>query len=322
MRSLPAMPTLGVQLRRRMLLSYSAVLVATYSLVLIDWGGPHDLRGEALAALVCVVGLLVSLPPRLRGVRYALALACACGAPVAALLFHELIVAQVWSLMPLIFIAMFVRSWHRPTIARIVVALVAAAAVAGLLVAPADVPGLWLILFPGCIAGTAEVFGWLHGTLIQAALRDPLTAVWNRAGLEREADEVIARAARRGHPVAVIVLDIDEFKKINDSAGHQEGDRVLVRVAQFWASRLPAPGVIGRIGGDEFVVVVPDCDEHRAQQLADELGAGGPVAVSTGVAVGRLHDSGAFADLLSQADRDLYRRKRARKQASATAERE
>ena len=316
------MPTLGAPLRRRMLLTYSAVLLATYSLVLVDWDGPYDLRGEALAALLCVVALLVILPAQLRGPRYVLALACACAAPIAALLFHEFIVAQVWSLMPLIFIAMFVRSWHRPATARAVVLVVAAATVTGLLVAPADVPGLWLILFPGCIIGTAEVFGWLHGTLIAAALRDPLTAVWNRAGLEREADEILARAARRGAPVAVIALDIDEFKKINDHDGHQEGDRVLVRLAEFWTSQLPGQAVIGRIGGDEFVVVVPDCRQDQAQSLADELGAEGPTPVSTGVAVGWIHDSNTFPDLLADADRDLYRRKRAHREASAAAERD
>lgn len=307
------MPVLNTVLRRRMLLIYLIAGLSMYILAIVTAFGRADARGEWISAVVTALGLVVALPRPLCGWRYTAALACACIAPLAAVLGHREPAAQVWALIPLILIAVFVRSWHRPTSARLIGGVLAAGICFAMWVAPAPVPPLWFLLFPVCILGAAEVLGLLHTALIEAALRDPLTAVWNRAGLNRELDDLLPRARRRGEALAVIVLDIDDFKAVNDRDGHAAGDTVLMHLTQRWTRQLPASALVGRLGGDEFVAIMCGYDETQTRALADSLGGDGPVPVSTGIAVGPGYEPASFARMLTEADRDLYRQKSARK---------
>lgn len=311
------MPVLNTLLRRRMLVIYLVTLLVFYLLAALTALGRPDAWGEWAAVALSAVGLLAALPRPLCGWRYTVALVCACAAPLAPVLAHQLPVAQVWALIPLIFMAVFVRSWHRQSTARAVTALLAAAATLGLWIAPAPVPALWFVLFPACILGATGVIGLLHSALIETALRDPLTAVWNRAGLNRELDHLLPRARRRGESLAVIVLDLDDFKSVNDRDGHAAGDAVLIQLARRWTQQVPATALVGRLGGDEFVVIVPGYDAVAARKLAEHLSGNGPVRVSTGVTVGRADDPGSVAVLLTEADGDLYRRKNERKNNAA-----
>jgi len=217
----------------------------------------------------------------------------------------------------LMFVTIYLRTWHSLPAARALAVLVAACAAVTLSIAPAEIPALWLVVYAVCIIGAPEVFGLLNASLVDAALRDPLTSVWNRAGVDREAGVLIGRARRRSEPVAVIVLDVDHFKSINDRYGHAVGDRVLVDLACRWTRQVPTSAVVGRMGGDEFVVVVSGYDDDRARALADALGDHPDVGVTTGVAVGRSPDGDTLADLVTAADEDLYRRKRTRSVTTA-----
>lgn len=302
-------------LRRRMLLVYLAILWTLYALAVV-WtyavdALPSDGRGELAAVAILSAGALLALRPQLHGRRYVLALCCVSVAPVATLLFHEVIAAQVWSVIPLMFVAMFVRTWHGPRTTRVVVPVLAAIAVAALALSPAPVPGLWYVFYVACLVGSAEIFGLANSVLVDAALRDPLTSVWNRAGLVRHAAAVVGGARRRGRPVAVVVFDVDDFKGVNDRRGHAAGDLVLSSLAHRWVGRLPRHSVIGRVGGDEFVVLLGGYDEHRARTLAEDLVDGHSVNVTFGVAAGPAA-ADAFETLFAAADEDLYRRKRAR----------
>jgi diguanylate cyclase (GGDEF)-like protein len=306
----------GEGLRRRMLLSYLAVLAIFYcAAVAFSTSSPAVIlqaRGEMLAVALCAVGLLATWYRPLRGIRYLAAVICMCTAPVAAMLFHEYAVAQVWGLVPLMFAAVYIRTFHSVAVTRVATGLIALAAVAGLLGAPAVVPALWLFFFTVSIVGAAEVFGLVNSALLDAALRDPLTAVWNRAGVHRRATELMARARRRGHGIAVLIFDVDDFKHINDRDGHAAGDLVLSHLTSSWAARLPASAVIGRLGGDEFIVVLTGYDLDGARLLADQLTADLVVPVSVGVAAGAAIAEN-FTDLLAAADDDLYIRKRRRR---------
>ena len=296
-----------------MLLIYLTTGLVLYVLAIATAFGRPDAWGEWISVALSAVGLLAAVPRPLCGWRYTVALVCACIAPLAAVLGHQEPAAQVWALIPLILIAVFVRSWHRPMTGRLVGALLAAGVIAGMWVAPAPVPWLWFLLFPVCILGAAELLGLLHAALIEAALRDPLTSVWNRAGLNRELDHLLPRARRRGDSLAVIVLDIDDFKSVNDRDGHAAGDTVLMQLTRRWTRQLPASALVGRLGGDEFVAIVSGYDESQARALADTLSGDGPVHVSTGIAVGPAYEPGSFAKMLTEADRDLYRLKNIRK---------
>lgn len=300
-------------LRRRLLLTYCLFFVGVYCLGLVSWlRDTHqtDFRGELSAASLSVLGLLLCLRPPLMGWRYALAVVCLTSAPVAALFFHRNLAAQVWSLIPLMFLGIFVRTWHGKTTTRAYVVAVGAAATAGLLLAPEPAPLLWPVLFVASIAAAVVVFGLSHAALRDAADRDPLTGVWNRAGVLWQADALASRG--RGRAVAVLVLDVDDFKSINDNDGHEAGDRVLIDLTRRWHEQLPRDAVIGRLGGDEFVVLLGGYDESSAAEVATTLSEG-TVRVTVGLACGPFDGPDDLTALLAAADDDLYRRKRERK---------
>lgn len=303
-------------LQRRMLLGYLGVLLVLYLSSVASAWGMSSVRGEIISVALCVVGLALAARAPLGRLRYGLAVTCLCAVPVAAMLFHDVDAAQVWAVVPLMFSAIFVRAWHRPATARVVATAIAVAAGVALVVAPADVPVQWCGMFAVCILAGAEIVGVLLAALYDAALRDPLTGAWNRTGLERRASELMSRAARRAESLAVIALDIDDFKVLNDSAGHAAGDRVLAQLVRDWRGQLPDQAVVGRLGGDEFVVVVAGHDDTSALALAQRLAAGGPVQVSAGIAVGQPLDARTLEALIARADGDLYRVKRERKRAS------
>jgi diguanylate cyclase (GGDEF)-like protein len=267
-----------------------------------------DVRGEIIAAVISVVGAVAVIPLHPSGIRHSIALACAAVAPAVTMMFHYALEAQVWSLIPAMFLAMYIRAVYRLWMARAVCAVVAAISVTGLILAPAQAPALWVFLYIACIIGTAEIFGALGAALIDGALRDPLTSVWNRAGLAHAVTDLIVQARRRGEQLAVIVLDVDHFKSVNDRDGHAAGDRILIELTRAWAAQLPPTSVIARTGGDEFAVVLRGYDNTDARALASALTEGHGVTVTDGIAVGSAR-ADIFGTLFIEADADLYRRK-------------
>ena len=104
------------------------------------------------------------------------------------------------------------------------------------------------------------------------SLHDALTGLANRRSLDRELPRVLARAERSGHVVAIGMLDLDDFKQVNDTLGHEAGDALLRALAERLQSRLRASDMLVRLGGDEFIVVIDDLDADRlAVQLASAL---------------------------------------------------
>lgn len=157
--------------------------------------------------------------------------------------------------------------------------------------------------------------------LAELALHDPLTRLPNRAALEERLASAIARCARNDRKCAVLFLDIDGFKAINDSRGHQFGDHVLISVAQRLARNVRASDIVARLGGDEFVVVIDDLftDEaglDAARKLLRSLDepfiiAGEDVSVSASIGVAVYpHDGCNSHELLIAADREMYAVKR------------
>ncbi|MGY4708367.1 diguanylate cyclase domain-containing protein [Mycolicibacterium sp. CBM1] len=309
--------------RRQMLITYGLFFSGVYWLAVVSSIGDTvetDMRGEIAAAVLGGVGFLLCLRTPLRGWRYVSALACVSAAPVIVLFFHLNPTAQVWSLIPLMFLGIFVRTWHSAVVTRTYVVAIGIAATVGLLVAPAPVPPLWPLLFVLSIGGAAEVFGVSHAILRDAADRDPLTGVRNRTGFDLRVDELMSVAHRKRRPLAVLLLDVDDFKLINDSDGHAAGDQVLVALTTRWKAKLPRDAVIGRLGGDEFAVVLSLRDDGEAGRLAEILADVSPVRVTVGLAVGTPTEATDFTALLATADADLYRRKRERKAPSADLE--
>jgi diguanylate cyclase (GGDEF)-like protein/PAS domain S-box-containing protein len=146
------------------------------------------------------------------------------------------------------------------------------------------------------------------------AVHDELTSVANRRGLIQELAARLAHARRYDEPGAVLVLDLDGFKQVNDRDGHQAGDAVLVRTARALGERLRVTDFIARLGGDEFAVILPHVSAEAAKTVAEDLLRvicdleSSDLGASCGVV---LYD-GAGADvdaILADADRAMYKAK-------------
>jgi len=154
--------------------------------------------------------------------------------------------------------------------------------------------------------------------LATQALTDDLTGLANRRGGAQELERTVALATRHGHVLALARVDIDRFKDINDTLGHQAGDRVLAEVARRLTGAVRGGDKLARWGGDEFVAILPDTDRAGALRAAERLRAAvaaTPVSVEGGeaevtISVGWAHWSGDTPDdLLARADRSLYQAK-------------
>ncbi|MBC9248841.1 diguanylate cyclase [Pseudomonas alcaligenes] len=159
----------------------------------------------------------------------------------------------------------------------------------------------------------------LQGELHRLATTDVLTGVNNRRHFFEQATALFDEACSSGRPLAFMLLDIDDFKKINDNYGHQLGDRVLQRVAHCGAYVLRRDDLFGRIGGEEFAGVFPGCDLQQALQVAERLqrevqrlqfsveDASFGVTISQGLTSLRPGDD--LDDLYARADAAMYRAK-------------
>jgi diguanylate cyclase (GGDEF)-like protein len=107
--------------------------------------------------------------------------------------------------------------------------------------------------------------------LEQLAVTDRLTKLYNRLFLDRVLEREFAAAGRNGRSFALILLDIDRFKRVNDTYGHHVGDEVLITLAQILQVRVRASDVVGRWGGEEFLIICPDTDLAGGQQVAENL---------------------------------------------------
>jgi diguanylate cyclase (GGDEF)-like protein len=154
---------------------------------------------------------------------------------------------------------------------------------------------------------------------------DPLTAVFNRRGFERELRRSLSYVSRYGTSAALVCLDLDGFKPVNDAHGHAAGDAVLKDVAATLVRSVRASDTVARLGGDEFVVLLWNLGEPqaaaKAAALEEAIGAtltpwNGTV-LSVGASAGHapLAPGDAATDVLARADHAMYLRKAARKQS-------
>ncbi|MCU0300250.1 MAG: GGDEF domain-containing protein [Candidatus Nanopelagicales bacterium] len=158
------------------------------------------------------------------------------------------------------------------------------------------------------------VFSTLHvwflvDRLREASLTDPLTGALNRHGLAVRAPAVHAVAQRAGEPTVVGLIDLDAFKEVNDLRGHAAGDALLVELVRGWSAGLRSGDQLARVGGDEFVLVLPDCDELAAESLLGRLRALSPCDWTAGIV--RWEAGQDVFDAVRAADAAMYRRKHA-----------
>ncbi|MDL4777511.1 GGDEF domain-containing protein [Actinomadura xylanilytica] len=177
--------------------------------------------------------------------------------------------------------------------------------------------GLLLLALPPVVLLQRSL---MHQQLQAAARTDAKTGLLNAAAWQREADTELSRSQRTHDPLALLLIDIDYFKRVNDTHGHLIGDQVLVGVASTLCGQLRDYDVVGRFGGEEFVVLLPGADTVEACRVAERLrgrvrrlavpAEEGTVAVtiSVGVSLFRMHGEDLI-ELLAAADLALYRAK-------------
>jgi diguanylate cyclase (GGDEF)-like protein len=179
-----------------------------------------------------------------------------------------------------------------------------------------------IVLFPIAAVVTAGFVGAIVGASAVdfrgAGVVDDLTGLLNRTALGTRVLELGARAANAPHSVAIVLADLDHFKNVNDRAGHSAGDRVLREVAARIRTALRTFDSAYRVGGEEFLVLLPDANVADAVAVAERLHdavraeacEGWPVTVSVGVAATRPGSEFVYEELFSRADAALYEAKR------------
>jgi diguanylate cyclase (GGDEF)-like protein len=156
---------------------------------------------------------------------------------------------------------------------------------------------------------------------------DEKTGLLNMAAWEREATAAITRAVRTGAPLAVAIIDIDHFKAVNDSYGHLVGDKALRAVSERFTQLMRAGDLVGRFGGEEFVLLLLDAGTDHAYRIAERLRqsiAGSPISVdapgavdainvTVSIGVATLNNAGCrtLTDMIAAADSALYQAKEA-----------
>lgn len=171
------------------------------------------------------------------------------------------------------------------------------------------------LLFAGSFIVTMEILTRMSTRLREAATMDSLTGFLNRPGLEREVERV-RRFGRGDDRVSVLLVDLDGFKQLNDRHGHLEADRKLREMGEAWRQNLRTGDLVGRVGGDEFVLVSSETDREAADAMMERLREVSPLPWSGGLVVSEPAEP--FESVLVRADRLLYAEK-ARKRAMDTS---
>jgi two-component system cell cycle response regulator len=158
---------------------------------------------------------------------------------------------------------------------------------------------------------------------IEMAVTDPLTGLYNRRFMESQLGPMVEHGINRGKQLSVLALDVDFFKAVNDSHGHDVGDRVLQEVAARLRNNVRNVDLVCRVGGEEFIIILPDTDGVIAMRVAERIrkaiaskpfnsGARtGPLSITLSIGIACIEDAtDTTNDLLKRADQALYRAKR------------
>lgn len=263
--------------------------------------------GNPIGGIVAIVlGLAALVHLAFKPDRLLPATLAATAATPLVMAFHVTLVAEYVCLIAPMFLAMYLRAFHPTRRALLLIASLTVACAVAVVVAPAPHVGvITVLIIVVAIVGAAESFGLLMRAMFTAACTDPLTGLLNRAGWEIGTADLLARHRKAPVPVTVVALDIDGLKALNDSLGHQAGDRHITSSADSWRRAAPRRSVLARVGGDEFAACIAGESPEVVDEFISSIRRETP-RVSLGAATGTsLHAS--VAELHAHADAALYR---------------
>jgi diguanylate cyclase (GGDEF)-like protein len=309
------------RLRRTGAVLYAAAALTQLGVLFAPDPDPSDHLGLAVVALVCAL-VALALVVWQRPPLVALHAICPLGIAIttaAVAIAKPVALTSMFYLLPLTLAAYFLH--RRAVLANFALAAAGYALALVLFVEPvlrvASFVAVMSIIavVSGVILVLTERVGGLVQRLQDLAIYDTLTGALNRQPFSERLDIEMARVARSGGTCAVAMIDLDNFKALNDAQGHAAGDDALAHFGELVRTGKRRADLFGRVGGEEFMVILVDTDAASAVIYADNLrarlaAARLPVTVSIGIA--DTEESGAsVATLMADADRALYRAKRA-----------
>jgi diguanylate cyclase (GGDEF)-like protein len=212
-----------------------------------------------------------------------------------------------------IWTAVYVAFFFRPRVARLYAALTIAALGLSLLAAHAPTDASVWVTFSAMIWVAVAVLVKISTRLRAEAHTDGLTGLLNRTGFAVAAARQRATAERRGEPLALAVVDLDDFKIVNDRGGHAAGDRLLIELAGVWTASLRPGDLLARFGGDEFVLMLAGATEAQVGDLLARLTRAHPASWTVGAVICSSDES--LAEAIERADARLYVAKEQRRAA-------
>jgi two-component system cell cycle response regulator len=161
------------------------------------------------------------------------------------------------------------------------------------------------------LAGQRAELERLNAQLAAAARIDALTGLRNRRALDEDLPTLVSRYERYGHQLSAVMLDVDHFKAYNDRFGHPAGDRLLKEASAAWHSTLRRTDILGRYGGEEFIVLLPGADLEQATATLERLKQATPPVTTFSAGVATWDGTETSEDLIARADKALYSAKSA-----------
>ncbi|HEY7122151.1 MAG TPA: GGDEF domain-containing protein [Solirubrobacterales bacterium] len=207
-----------------------------------------------------------------------------------------------------LWMAVYAAFFFSPRAARAQVALIAVAFAGALILGDGGIPEVGWFVMTASFVVVAETISRQSERLRHEAHTDPLTGLLNRKGLALAAERAFSLADRTGIPVTVALLDLDDFKGVNDTEGHAAGDRLLAKVARVWGDELEPEDILARLGGDEFLLVLLGSGCEEADRILKRLRLASPAPWSVGVVARQPGEELSHA--MASADAALYAAKR------------
>lgn len=264
--------------------SLFGVIILACMLLLWLWG-PRTTDDWALDAVIVLVALLASI-----------------GSVMVPEHDGQLIVASGLGLL-----AIYSAYFRPPRVFAMELTFIVVAYVVALALNPSPLHASYIVVAVTVLIITSVTIAYLNDRMRHQIMSDPLSGLLNRRGLETVAAQLAAAARRRGEPLTVGIIDLDDFKEFNDREGHVAGDQRIVEVAAVLTATARRSDVIARFGGDEFAVILPGARPADAAELVRRAASPGSGEWSAGFAEWSPDED--LYEALQRADREMYRDK-------------